>query len=300
MKLTKGKISKAINKNKQSLKKYKKNGRKSNKSRTFRRRKSTNLDKTTLKNYNSLIGGGPLDDNTKSSVDPGLNPNPIPPDLSDPMSKTSISEGVDPVITRPIAEEPIAEKIPVVIPTETPEIPAETSEIPAATSEIPAATSEIPAVTSEIPAVTSEIPEVKEEEIPAVKEEEIPAVKEVEENLAATPEKKDETIISATPLDNTSKYTPPPPPPPSAPLLTVQAAEGIPAPELPELQSIPLTQPTTESNTNNITLPVESVENLINYITSKIADKLKNQLNGSSNNLNDDSFKAVETSTRTM
>ena len=82
--------------------------------------------------------------------------------------------------------------------------------------------------------------------------------------------------------------------------MTVQAAEGIPAPELPELQSIPLTQPTTESNTNNITLPVESVENLINYITSKIADKLKNQLNGSSNNLNDDSFKAVETSTRTM
>ena len=59
MKLSKGKISKAIHKNKQTLKKYKKNGRKNHKSKTFRKRHGVNLDRTTLKNYKSLIGGAP-------------------------------------------------------------------------------------------------------------------------------------------------------------------------------------------------------------------------------------------------
>ena len=59
MKLSKGKISKAIHKNKQTLKKYKKNGRKNHKSKTFRKRHAINLDRTTLKNYKSLIGGAP-------------------------------------------------------------------------------------------------------------------------------------------------------------------------------------------------------------------------------------------------
>jgi len=59
MKLTKGKISKAIRKKKQSMKKYKrKNVKKSGtgKAKTFRKRKGTNLLKSTLKNY-GLIGG---------------------------------------------------------------------------------------------------------------------------------------------------------------------------------------------------------------------------------------------------
>ena len=55
MKLSKGKISKAIHKNKQTLKKYKKNGRKNHKSKTFRKRHGVNLDRATLKNYKSLI-----------------------------------------------------------------------------------------------------------------------------------------------------------------------------------------------------------------------------------------------------
>jgi len=63
MKLTKGKISKAIRKKKQSMKKYKrKNVKKSGagKVKTFRKRKGTNLLKSTLKNY-GLIGGTPGD-----------------------------------------------------------------------------------------------------------------------------------------------------------------------------------------------------------------------------------------------
>ena len=59
MKLSKGKISKAIHKNKQTLKKYKRYGRKNHKSKTFRKRHAINLDRTTLKNYKSLIGGAP-------------------------------------------------------------------------------------------------------------------------------------------------------------------------------------------------------------------------------------------------
>ena len=62
MKLTKGKISKAIRKKKQSMKKYKrKNVKKSgvDKTKTFRKRKGTNLLKSTLKNYGML--GGTLD-----------------------------------------------------------------------------------------------------------------------------------------------------------------------------------------------------------------------------------------------
>jgi hypothetical protein len=60
MKLTKGKISKAYNKKKQTMKKYKiKNTHPKNaskKSKTFRKKRTTNLLKTTLKNY-GLLGG---------------------------------------------------------------------------------------------------------------------------------------------------------------------------------------------------------------------------------------------------
>jgi len=63
MKLTKGKISKAIRKKKQSMKKYKRKNVKNSghgKAKTFRKRKGTNLLKSTLKNY-GLIGGTPGD-----------------------------------------------------------------------------------------------------------------------------------------------------------------------------------------------------------------------------------------------
>ena len=64
MKLTKGKIRKAINKKKQTMKRYKKsninngnNSKKTNyKSKTFRKKRSTNLLKSTLKNY-GMLGG---------------------------------------------------------------------------------------------------------------------------------------------------------------------------------------------------------------------------------------------------
>ena len=61
MKLTKGKISNAIRKKKQTMKKYKrKNVKKSgvDKTKTFRKRKGTNLLKSTLKNY-GMLGGDP-------------------------------------------------------------------------------------------------------------------------------------------------------------------------------------------------------------------------------------------------
>jgi hypothetical protein len=58
MKLTKGKIAKAHNKNKQSMKKYKKKHSKNHNSnsKTFRKKKATNLLKSTLKNY-GMLGG---------------------------------------------------------------------------------------------------------------------------------------------------------------------------------------------------------------------------------------------------
>ena len=51
MKLTKGKILKAYNKKKQTMKKYKKNKITKKKTKTFRNRKPLNLLKTTLKNF---------------------------------------------------------------------------------------------------------------------------------------------------------------------------------------------------------------------------------------------------------
>jgi hypothetical protein len=68
MKLTKGKILKAYNKKKQTMKKYKKNKITNEKTKTFRNRKPLNLLKTTLKNYGKLGGGAFMNNNFPTSI----------------------------------------------------------------------------------------------------------------------------------------------------------------------------------------------------------------------------------------
>jgi hypothetical protein len=58
MKLTKGKIRKAYNKKRQTMKKYKKKKTVMKKHKTFRKRKPINLLKSTLRNYGKLGGQG--------------------------------------------------------------------------------------------------------------------------------------------------------------------------------------------------------------------------------------------------
>ena len=58
MKLTKGKISKLYNKNKQTLKKKANKRKTSNKSKTFRRKQKVNLARKSLKRFHYKIGEG--------------------------------------------------------------------------------------------------------------------------------------------------------------------------------------------------------------------------------------------------
>jgi hypothetical protein len=109
MKLSKGKISKAIHKNKQTLKKYKKNGRKNHKSKTFRKRHGVNLDRTTLKNYKSLIGGAPEEKKKKEKhVDVPVTEHLISEHPIVPVAEHLVVEHpIVPVAEHLVAEHPI-------------------------------------------------------------------------------------------------------------------------------------------------------------------------------------------------
>jgi len=54
MKLTKGKLSKIYNKKKQTMRKFKKNGKKSIRRKSFRKRRPLNLNHKTLKNIEQI------------------------------------------------------------------------------------------------------------------------------------------------------------------------------------------------------------------------------------------------------
>ena len=99
MKLTKGKISKAMHKKNQTLKRYKKNSKKYIKSKTFRRRGAVSLDKMTLKNVKSLIGGAntpPDKDSPLESEKPadviGKNESNVAPLVSDELLRLPPTE----------------------------------------------------------------------------------------------------------------------------------------------------------------------------------------------------------------
>jgi len=102
MKLTKGKISKIQNKNKQSLKKYKTTG-KTHKSKTFRKRRPVNLHISSLKKYRggqdkskSASPDAAATTNSDPTVDPTINLDAAPTTSS--TTTTSSDPTVDPTI----------------------------------------------------------------------------------------------------------------------------------------------------------------------------------------------------------
>jgi hypothetical protein len=81
MKLTKGKLSKIQNKKKQTLKRYKKGG-KTRKSKTFRKRKHVNLHNASLKKYKG--GSGELTEAKPATSE-------VEPIQTDPITQTSLT-----------------------------------------------------------------------------------------------------------------------------------------------------------------------------------------------------------------
>ena len=308
MKLTKGKISKAMHKKNQTLKRYKKNSKKYIKSKTFRRRGAVSLDKMTLKNVKSLIGGAntpPDKDSPLESEKPadviGKNESNVAPLVSDETKEEETKETKDvignneanvaPLVSEEtkdlngnnevnvnplVSEQPELLRLP---PTEFPRSPA-----PSATAR------------SKQP---KELMDNNEAILAAEQSKEL-----MDNNEAivasGTPSSTD-SIRSPSPLatdrlkqskelmDNNEVIVSPPP-------VEVQAEAVTDEAQLPVLESTPLTQTKPEDN-KSLSIVAESLEKLAEYISDKISKKIKDQLNGSSRDLNDDSFDAVNNAT---
>jgi hypothetical protein len=195
MKLTKGKISKILNKKNQSKKKYKKGGAKKNKKGTQskKNKKQPHLANTTLKNnFSGYSEGAERDENENietnepvKRVVPNFEESPLfqkqkianNPELVNPVSAENLSDdlkSINSVSPTAVNKSAIEEEKPAVEEEEKPAV--EEEEKPAVEKE------EKPAVEEEEkPAVEEEEkPAVEEEEKPVVEEEEKPAVEEEE------------------------------------------------------------------------------------------------------------------------
>jgi len=240
MKLTKGKLSKIQNKKKQSLKRYKK-GRKTHKSKTFRKRKHLNLHNTSLKKYK----GG---DGETTEAKPAAGE--VEPIQQEPLTQPS-EEAAQPLqeeTVQPLEEEtaqPLKEETVKPLKEEsltTPEDAASQEPISSNPGEGPGSHQELPPPVSEEGSTESEI---------------------------ATNNSDDAVAGSGA-----------------------ESVAGSDAGSSEEAQS----EQIVTSVENQPSIAAESLDNLIDYISDKIAKKLKQSSSfgyGSDSGLNKDSFNSV-------
>ena len=256
MKLTKGKISKIRNKKRQSVKKYKK-GKKTNKSKTFRKRKSVNLHRNTLK---KIMGGDGEDENGKDEN--GKDENGKDENGKDENGKDEALEAIE-IANRSANEAPeeasdkLAED----------EAPAQDGD-----AELEEA-KEQPVVAL----ANSEEATRAEEASDKLAEDEAPA----QDGDAELEEAKEQPVVA---LANSEEAPPVLEAPPVAPIVLEEAKEQPKEIEIQQNVEVP-----------NLTILAESLDNLADYIAEKIAKKLNIQNTSSySSGLNSDSFDAVE------
>ena len=189
MKLTKGKISKLYNKNKQTLKKKANKRKTSNKSKTFRRKQKINLARKTLKrfHYKKQKGGEiipPKEVTTKDDADVDI------------VSSENVATPIEKSVVQPVEESVVSEAKPVVSETEPVEKPV-VSETEPVEKPVVSETEPVvqPVVSEAEPVVQPVVSEAEPVEKPVVSEAE-PVVSEAEHLVDEEPPIVEKPLVS--------------------------------------------------------------------------------------------------------
>uniref|UniRef100_A0A6C0JYP6 Uncharacterized protein n=1 Tax=viral metagenome TaxID=1070528 RepID=A0A6C0JYP6_9ZZZZ len=335
MKLTKGKLSKIQNKKKQSLKRYKKGG-KTHKSKTFRKRKHLNLHNTSLKKYK---GGQakvkPVVNETESSEIKPLEPEPLtqpsqevkplPEEEKQPVTQSEESQ--QPVTQLEEAQQPLTQPSQEVKPLpeeeKQPVTQSEESQQPVTQPE-----EEVQQPVTQLEESQQPVTQPEEEQQPVTQpEEEQQPVTQLEEprDPLVPSEEEQQTVELPLETPNQEPISPNPgegpgshqelPPPVSeegsetannnldnsdtgSDTESLAGSEMGSIVEPPKLEEEPIAQ----ANSSPF-IAAESLDNLIDYISEKIASKLKQSSSfgaGSGTDLNRDSFNSVATASETL
>ena len=283
MKLTKGKLSKIQNKKKQSLKRFKKVG-KTRKSKTFRKRKHVNLHNASLKKYKGgqtePIEAKPVTNEVETTQTYPITQTSLTPS-SEQAAQTTLEEQ-EPTLeegqqnleeVNPILEEEGQQNLEEVKPT-LEEGPTIGEEVNPTLEEDGEQNLEEPLVDS----TTSEEPISSDTIEGSGSDQELPP--------PISEEGSSESEIETNSLDN-----------------AVGSDDNVSSEESPKFDAEPVSVDATPVE-NTPPIVVESLENLLDYISTKIAKKLKQQSssfgNETESGLNRDSFNSVANANETL
>jgi hypothetical protein len=250
MKLTKGKISKLYNKNKQTLKKKANKRKTSNKSKTFRRKQKINLARKTLKrfHYKKQKGGEnipPKEVTTKDDADVDI------------VSSENVATPMEEAAVQPV-EEPVEEPVEQAVVNETePVVEPLVEEEPVVSEEEHLVDEEPPIV--EKPVVSEAEPMVEPMEEPLVSE----AEPLVEEEHEVEPVLNDESPLAGTDtvkvedIQNTPTYD--------------LDTEETPSTTTEPTSSLPMSEQKTEELK-------AAIDTVIDYISNKVSENVSNKV----------------------
>jgi len=284
MKLTKGKLSKIQNKKKQSLKRFKKVG-KTRKSKTFRKRKHVNLHNASLKKYKGgqtePIEAKPVTNEVETTQTYPITQTSLTPS-SEQAAQTTLEEQ-EPLLeegqqnleeVNPILEEEGQQNLEEVNPTLEEEGQQNLEEVNPILEEEGQQNLEEPLVDS----TTSEEPISSDTIEGSGSDQELPP--------PISEEGSSESEIETNSLDN-----------------AVGSDDNVSSEESPKFDAEPVSVDATPVE-NTPPIVVESLENLLDYISTKIAKKLKQQSssfgNETESGLNRDSFNSVANANETL
>jgi hypothetical protein len=263
MKLTKGKLSKIRNKKHQTVKRFKKSS-KGHKTKTFRKRKGLNLHNTSLKKYN----GGKLEDDVKE--DEEETPKTV---VSKPEETAEEQQVPTSDVVAPISEEPVSEE----------QEPVSEEQEPVSEEKEPVSEQQVqgeePVSEEKEPAQVEEPASISEAEEQDPVSEEPASISEEREPIAEDEPTPD--VITEKPIENEEASE-------------VESIAESDADQVPVVDQEPVVEHVVK---NDLSIVAESLDKLAEYISDKIAQKLKY---GSSSELNRDSFNAVATANNTM
>ena len=267
MKLTKGKISKLYNKNKQTLKKKANKRKTSNKSKTFRRKQKINLARKTLKrfHYKKQKGGEiipPKEVTTKDDADVDI------------VSSENVATPIEKSVVQPVEESVVSEAKPVVSEAEPVEKPVVSEAEPVEKPVV----SEAEPVVSEAEHLVDEEPPIVEK--PLVSEAE-PVVEPMEEHLVSEAEPVVEKPMEE-PLVNEIE-----------PVLNDESPlAGTDTVKVEDIQNTPTFDLDTEETPSTTTEPTSSlpmseqkteqlkaaIDTVIDYISNKVSENVSNKV----------------------
>jgi hypothetical protein len=279
MKLTKGKISKLYNKNKQTLKKKANKRKTSNKSKTFRRKQKINLARKTLKrfHYKKQKGGEiipPKEVTTKDDADVDIVSSE---NVATPIEK-SVVQPVEQPLENPVVSETEPVEKPVVSEAKPVEKPVESEAEPVVQPVVSEAEPVVQPVVSEAEPVVSEAEHLVDEEPPIVEKplvsEAEPVVEPMEEHLVSEAEPVVEKPMEEPVLNDESPLA-------GTDTVKVEDIQNTPTfdldtEETPSTTTEPTSSlPMSEQKTEQLKAAIDTV---IDYISNKVSENVSNKV----------------------